>query len=115
MSQTILESLPLALAFALGLAAALSPGWIGRLRSGDSPGGSSSPPAEATAAGGVGQAYGTLAGLFAEHLRQAHAERTGTFVPSAVQKADIEKLATELLSKKLAELQSSLSPASPTS
>lgn len=115
MSLTLNEFFPLALAFIAGLSSVSLPGVLARLRNGRPPASSESPPAEATAAGGAGREYARLAELFAEHLRQSHAERTGTFIPSALQKADIEKLAGEMLAKKLAELQSSLSPASPTS
>lgn len=110
MMQSLLQILPLIAVFVFGMGTVSLPGLIRRWRDGSPPGGGFSPSPVSPAGEGAGQALHLLAGLFDNVLKQSHAERTGTFIPSAMQKADIEKLASELLAKKLAEIQAGLAP-----
>ncbi len=102
-------------AFVAGLVVAGSPSLLAKLKSlGRPSGGLSLPPAAVDAAGGRDGSFGIIADIFIKYLQHTHAERTGTFVPSDVQRGDIEKLAAELLQKKLTELAKNLtSPAVP--
>lgn len=110
MTASMSTLLMLAAVFVGGFLVGMSPTILARLKSAIR--GSPTPELTATAVSWrrPSDEYRQLVELFREQLQQAHAERTGTFVPSDVQKADIRRLAEEALKKRLAEMAGTSSP-----